>query len=208
MNEKHKIPTFEVPEPLVISPQWKSGVRVLGIGESFNRDDKKSVVAGVVMRGDFRIDGFSVCRPTVGGTDSTQSLISLFQRLDRPDVRVLMLGGSVISWFNIVDIVELHNATGVPVVSVTYNPSEGIEKYLKEYFPDDWDQRLQILVRAGTRIEVTLKTGHEVYLSVSGLSKTRAKQLVDQFTLDGRIPEPIRVARIEAAGLHRDLEYL
>ena len=119
-----------------------------------------------------------------------------------------MLGGSVISWFNIIDIVELHSATGIPVVSVTYNPSEGIEKYLKEYFPDDWDQRLKILERAGTRMEVTLKTGHEVYLSVSGLSKTRAKQLVDQFTLDGKIPEPIRVARIEAAGLHRDLEYL
>ncbi|MGY5880294.1 MAG: DUF99 family protein [Candidatus Thorarchaeota archaeon] len=208
MNEKHKLTTFEVAEPPVISAPWKSGVRVLGIGESFNREDKKSIVAGVVMRGDFRIDGFSVCRPTVGGTDSTDSLISLFQRLERPDVRALMLGGSVISWFNIVDIVELHGATGVPVVSVTYNPSEGIEKYLKEYFPSDWEQRYQILERAGTRMEVTLKTGHEVYLSVSGLSKTRAKQLVDQFTLDGKIPEPIRVARIEAAGLHRDLDHL
>ena len=208
MKEKHKIPTFEVAEPPIISPPWKSGVRVLGIGESFNREDKKSVVAGVVMRGDYRIDGFSVCRPTVGGSDSTNSLISLFERLDRPDVRALMLGGSVISWFNIVDIVELHRATDVPVVSVTYNPSDGIEKYLKEYFPDDWEQRQQILQRAGERLEVTLRTGHEVYLSISGLSKTRAKQLVDQFTLDGKIPEPIRVARIEAAGLHRDLEYL
>lgn len=208
MKEKHKIPTFEVAEPPIISPPWKSGVRVLGIGESFNREDTKSVVAGVVMRGDFRIDGFSVCRPTVGGTDSTDSLISLFQRLERPDVRAWMLGGSVISWFNIVDIMELHDATGVPVVSVTYNPSEGIEKYLKEYFPSDWEPRLQILERAGSRMEVTLRTGHEVYLSISGLSKTRAKQLVDQFTLDGKIPEPIRVARIEAAGLHRDLDHL
>lgn len=205
MNDKYKLPTYEVTEPPSISPPWKSGVRVLGIGESFDREDKKSVVVGIVMRGDFRIDGFSVCRPIVGGTDSTSLLISLFQRLERPDVRAFMLGGSVISWFNIVDIVELHRTTDVPVVSVTYNPSEGIEKYLKEYFPSDWEHRHQILERAGKRMEVTLKTGHEVYLSVSGLSKTRAKQLVDQFTLDGKIPEPIRVARIEAAGLHRDL---
>jgi len=208
MKEKHKIPKIDEATPPVISPPWKSGVRVLGIGESFNREDKKSVVAGVVMRGDFRVDGFSVCRPTVGGTDSTSSLISLFERLERPDVRALMLGGSVISWFNIVDIVELYDATGVPVVSVTYNPSEGIEKYLKEYFPDDWKMRVKKLERAGSRMEVTLRTGHEVYLSISGFSKTRAKQLVDQFTLDGKIPEPIRVARIEAAGLHRDLDHL
>ncbi|TFG27883.1 DUF99 family protein [Candidatus Thorarchaeota archaeon] len=208
MKERHKIPTLETPEPPVISPPWKSGVRVLGIGESFNREDTKSVAAGVVMRGDFRIDGFGICRPTVGGMDSTSSLISLFERLERPDVRALMLGGSVISWFNIIDIVELHCVTDIPVVSVTYNPSEGIEKYLKEYFPSDWEQRLQILQRAGDRLEVTLRTGHVVYLSVSGISKIRAKQLVDQFTLDGKIPEPIRVARIEAAGLHRDLEFL
>ncbi|TFG99397.1 DUF99 family protein [Candidatus Thorarchaeota archaeon] len=206
MNDEHRIQQYETPAP-TISPQWKTGVRVLGVAESFNRDDEKSIVTGVVMRGDFRIDGFGMCQPTVGGMDSTKSLISLYHRLDRPDIRAWMLGGSVISWFNIVDIVELHEITQIPVVCVTYNPSEGIEKYLKEYFPTDWNERLQIMERAGPRLEVTLRTGHTVYLSVSGLSKTRAKQLVDQFTLDGKIPEPIQVARIEAAGLHRDIRH-
>ena len=204
MNERHRVQSLETTLQGV-TPQWKTGVRVLAIAESFNREDKQSVVAGVVMRGDFRTDGFGICRPTVGGTDSTSSLISLFQRLERPDIRAWMLGGCVISWFNIIDIVELHEATGVPVVCVTYNPSEGIEKYLKEYFPIDWKQRLQIMERCGARMDFTLGTGHPVYLTVSGLSKTRAKQLVDKFTLDGRVPEPIRVARIQAAGIHRDL---
>jgi len=204
MNERHRVQSLET-TPQGVTPQWKEGVRVLAIAESFSREDKQSIVAGVVMRGDFRIDGFGICRPTVGGMDSTSSLISLFQRLERPDIRAWLLSGCVISWFNIIDIVELHEATGVPVVCVTYNPSEGIEKYLKEYFPIDWKQRLQIMERGGARMEVTLGTGHRIYITVSGLSKTRAKQLVDQFTLDGRVPEPIRVARIEAAGIHRDL---
>jgi endonuclease V-like protein UPF0215 family len=208
MKDGHKIPQLETQLPPRVSPQWKTGVRVLAIAESFERDDERSFVAGIVMRGDFRIDGFGICRPTIGGSDSTSSLISLFQRLERPDIRAWMLGGSVISWFNIVDIVELHKATEVPVVCVTYNPSEGIEKYLQEYFPTDWANRLEIMRRAGQRHEVTLRTGHIVYLTTSGLSKTRAKQLVDRFTLDGKIPEPIRVARIEAAGLHRDQRIL
>ena len=207
MNDEYRIQKkYEIPTP-PISPQWKSGVRVLAIAESFDREDEKSIVAGIVMRGDVRIDGFGICKPSVGGTDATSSLISLFERLERPDIRAWMLGGSVIAWFNIIDIVELYETTKVPVVCVSYNPSEGIEKYVKEYFPADWEQRLQIMERAGPRMEATLKTGHQVYLNVSGLSKTRAKQLVDQFTLDGRIPEPIRVARIEAAGLHRDLQH-
>lgn len=207
MNERHRVQSLETTLQGV-TPQWKTGVRVLAIAESFNREDKQSVVAGVVMRGDFRTDGFGICRPTVGGTDSTSSLISLFQRLERPDIRAWMLSGCIISWFNIIDIVELHEATGVPVVCVTYNPSEGIEKYLKEYFPIDWKQRLQIMERGGARMDVTLGTGHPIYLTVSGLSKTRAKQLVDKFTLDGRVPEPIRVARIQAAGIHRDLDQI
>jgi len=206
LNEQYNIQTIEETQSPITTPQWKTGVRVLGIAESFNREDTKSIVAGVVMRGDYRIDGFGVCRPHVGGTDSTTSLISLYQRLDRPDIRAWMLGGSVISWFNIVDIVALHETTEIPVVSVSYNPSEGIKKYLKEYFPKDWKKRLQLMETVGPRVEVTLRTGHPVFLTFTGISKARAKQLVDQFTLDGKIPEPVRVARIEAAGLHRDLE--
>jgi endonuclease V-like protein UPF0215 family len=206
MNEQYNIQTIEDSVPPITTPQWKTGVRVLGIAESFTRDDSKSLVAGVVMRGDFRIDGFGVCRPDVGGSDSTESLISLYQRLDRPDIRAWMLGGSVISWFNIIDIIALHETTELPVVSVSYNPSEGIENYLKEYFPEDWKERLTLMETVAPRVEVTLRTGHTVFLTFTGTSRTRAKQLVDQFTLDGKIPEPIRVARIEAAGLHRDLD--
>jgi len=184
---------------------WKSGVRVLGIAESFKKSQQTSLVAGVVMRGDFRIDGFGTCQPTVGGSDSTVSLLQLFRRLDRRDIRAWMLGGSLISWFNVVDIVELYTATRVPVVCVTYHQSEGIEKYLKEYFPNDWQSRLEILNSAAVRTPIQLKTGHSAFLTTAGVGITRAKRLLDRFTLDGRIPEPVRVARLAAAGLYRDM---
>ena len=115
-----------------------------------------------------------------------------------------MLGGCIISWFNVVDSIRLHEATGVPVVCLSYNPSEGIEKFFKEYFPDDWRSRIELMDRGGHRTEVALKTGHSVYLTTSGITLDQARQLVDQFTLDGRVPEPIRVARIIAAARRRD----
>ena len=205
MTEKHKIPTIPDTPPPVTTPPWKSGVRVLGISESFSREDRKSIVAGVIMRGDYRIDGFGICRPTVGGTDATAALLSMYERLERPDIRAWLLGGSIISWFNVIDITELYELSKIPVVSISYNPTEGIEKYLKEYFPDDWHNRFEVVEKVGPRVEVTLKTGHSVFLTISGLSLARSKQLVDRFTLDGRIPEPVRIARIAAAGIHRDL---
>ncbi|MFW9800213.1 MAG: DUF99 family protein [Candidatus Thorarchaeota archaeon] len=183
---------------------WKQGVRVLGVSESFLRDDAKSNVAGVVMRGDMRIDGVGFCEPEVGGTDATDQLISMFNRLARGDIRAWMLGGCIISWFNVVDSLRLYETTEVPVVCVSYNPSEGIEKYLREYFPDSWEERVGLMDTGGPREQVLLKTGHEVFVATAGLTTKRAHRLVDQFTLDGRIPEPIRVARILASALKRD----
>ncbi len=178
---------------------------MLGVAESFKKSDKKGVVAGIVMRGDIRIDGTGVCRPTVGGTDSTDELISMYHRLRRRDIRAWMLGGSAISWFNIIDLVSLHENTGVPIACVTYHSSEGIEKYLREYFPSEWEERLAILERAGERTLVPLRSGYSVYINNIGMSLEKAQRLVDLFTLDGRVPEPIRVARLLAATLRQDL---
>ncbi|MFX1260622.1 MAG: DUF99 family protein [Promethearchaeota archaeon] len=184
--------------------EWKKGVRVIGVSESFKRDDEKSIAVGVVMRGDMRIDGIGFCEPEVGGTDATEKLIAMYSRLAREDIRVWLLGGCIISWFNVVDSMSLYKATGVPVVCLSYNPSEGIEKYFREYFPNDWQSRVTLMDGGGQRKEVTLKTGHSVFLTTSGITLDRARKLVDQFTLDGRIPEPIRVARIIAAARRRD----
>lgn len=203
MGITHKIQVSDqvTPEQL---PQWKPGIRVLGVSESFTKEVAQSIVAGVVMRGDYRIDGFGFCRPTLGGTDATELLLDLFRRLGRQDIRAWMLGGNIISWFNVVDIARIYAETKRPVVCVTYNPSEGIEKYLREYFPDKWQDRLEIINQLGERTEVVLSTGHSTYLTIAGLSIVRAKQLVNLFTIDGRVPEPIRIARMLAAGIFRD----
>ncbi len=184
---------------------WKKGVRVLGVSESFEKSASRSILAGVIMRGDIRIDGFGVCFPTIGGTDSTTELLSLYSDLKREDIRAWMLGGSVISWFNIIDIITLYEKTNTPVICVSYHPSEGIEKYLLEYFPEDFEERIELLKSSGERVEVQLSTGHSIFLITAGISVARARKLVDKFTIDGRVPEPIRVARTIATGLHRNL---
>ena len=201
MSSTHRLDT-SAPTDATIG--WKKGVRVLGVAESFEKSQSRSILAGVVMRGDLRIDGFSVCTPTIGGSNSTEELVSMFIRLNRKDIRAWILGGSVISWFNIVDISSLHEHTDIPVICISYHPSEGIEKYLKEYFPDDWKNRLDILERTGDRNLIQLGTGYSLYLSVAGIGVSRARNLLDKLTIDGRVPEPVRVARTIAAGLHRD----
>jgi endonuclease V-like protein UPF0215 family len=75
---------------------------------------------------------------------------------------------------------------------------------LKEYFPDNWQSRLETLEKAGIRTSINLRTGHSAFITTAGVGIPKAKQLLDIFTLDGRIPEPIRVSRLIAAALYRD----
>ena len=179
----------------------KTGVRTLGVSESFVKGkSKRSVLAGVVIRGDLIIDGFSFNYTTVGGMDSTSSTLELYRRLDRNDVNLLMLNGCVISWFNVIDLHELSEETGKPVICVTYEESEGIDKYFKEYF-EDWKTRLEVCKRNGKRDRITLHTGHQVFARFVGIEDDAGKRILDRFTIEGGIPEPLRISRILARAI-------
>jgi len=179
----------------------KTGVRTLGVSESFIKGkSKRSVLAGVVARGDLIIDGFSFNYTTVGGMDSTASVLDLYRRLDRNDINLLMLNGCVISWFNVIDLHELSEEIGKPVICVTYEESEGIDRYFKEYF-EDWETRLEICKRNGRRDRITLHTGHQVFARFVGIEDDLGKRILDRFTIEGGTPEPLRISRILARAI-------
>ncbi len=200
MNSVHKI---EPDHPSLTRVQWKEGIRVLGVSESFQKGEQKSFVAGVVMRGDLRIDGFGFCSPTVGGLDSTESLLEMYERLHRQDIKAWLLGGSIISWFNPIDIHFLAKETELPVVCVSYRPSDGLEKYVREYFPNDWEHRMSRIDALGNRQEITLDHGYSVFIVMADIDLISSTSLVEHFTHSGRVPEPIRVARQLAASFRR-----
>jgi len=177
----------------------KKGVRALGIAESFRKSQsKRSVLAGVVMRSDLIIDGFIFGSAEIEGDDATDEIVGMFQRLNRNDINVIMLGGSVISMYNIIDIDSLGNRTNIPVISITFEESEGLEPHIKHHFPDSWEKKLSAYNRLGAREAVRLHTNYVVYIRPYGISIEVSKRILDKFTIQGAIPEPIRLARLLA----------
>ncbi len=188
----------------MVSPH-KKGIRCLGIAESFRRDREKSVLVGVVMRRDKLIDGVAVTTITVGGLDATDGVLRIYRTLNREDVSVLMLNGCIISWFNIVDLERVYEKTGVPLICVTYEESEGIEDYIKRYFPDDYEKRLKLYRKLGKRELVYLHGRYPVYVRFLGLEKWEVRALLNNFTFSGRQPEPLKVANFIARAILRSL---
>src|SRR6478609_4168057 len=178
----------------------KKGIRVLGIAESFRKTSTCSTLAGIVMRRDRIIDGMVFGNVTIEGNDSTQNILSMYRSLRRNDINCIMLDGLVISMYNIIDGEELEKSTSVPVIAITFKDSEGLEGAINHHFSNDPEMKMKLeqYRKLGKRDTILLRTGKILFVRYWGISSEEASTIVNSFTLQGSIPEPIRIAKLAA----------
>ena len=176
----------------------KKGIRGLAIAESFSQDSKKSVLSGIVMSTDLIIDGFVMGHSTVGGDDATDAILTMYKKLDRSDVSFLLISGIIISLYNIVDLKRISEEIGLPVIGVTHEESKGIEDAIKHHFPDSYKSKLAEYSKLGSREKITLHTSYNLYIRNEGCTLLEVKQLLDKITLQGSVPEPLRIVQLLA----------
>lgn len=172
----------------------KQGIRVLGISESFSSRER-SVLCGVVMRRDLHIDGFCFGEVTVGGRDATNEILRMVEDLNRQDVNAILLNGCVIAWYNIINPHLIAKSTGIPVICVSYQESEGLTGHIRHHFPGD-EIRIRAYEDLGERSEIPLRTGYTLFARGYGCTEEEVKKTCRIFTHHGKVPEPIRVARL------------
>lgn len=149
------------------------------------------------MRADLRVDGLAYAHATVGGDDVTAAVLSLYRQLDRTDVNALILSGAALSWFNIVDLKMVFEETEKPLICLTYEDSPGLDEHIRQHFPCP-EEKLRLYRSLGERQSVRIRTGYEVFVRVWGATPDEARILLNRFTRDGRVPEPVRLARLAA----------
>jgi len=176
----------------------KKGLRGLAIAESFKENEKFSHLAGVVMRRDFIIDGFVFGYSTIEGNDATDAILQMHQKLNRDDISFVMVSGLVISMYNIVDIKKIWNQLKIPIIGVTYEDSKGIEDAIRYHFPESYQSKIEEYQKLGQRSKISLHTGYDVFVRTEGCTIQEAKNLLNTMTLQGAVPEPLRVAQMLA----------
>jgi uncharacterized protein len=178
----------------------KKGIRVLAIAESFKKQDKKSILAGIVMRRDFIVDGFIYGHATVGGNDSTDIILSMVERLGRNDINCVLLGGLIISLFNIINGKYINEITGLPVIGVSYKRSMGLKDSI---YGINEERKIHDYLKLDERIPVMLWTGKTVFVRHWGINFSDTSSLINSLVLQGAKPEPLRLAAL-AARAHRN----
>lgn len=184
----------------------KPGRRALGVAESYRGTDDgaRSTLAGAVVRADGILDDLVAGTCTVGGTDVTDAVVDCWDRLDRPDVRYLLLAGVALAWYNVVDLRGLHEATERPVLAVTFEDGEDLAAGIERAF--DGEARAERLARHEALPERRRVTGHDgedepaLFVRSVGIDDRTADEVLEAYTRERR-PEPLRVAAIAARGI-------
>ena len=91
----------------------KSALRAMGIAECYFPNSKKSTLCSVVMRSDLVVDGSMYGESTVGGDDITESISLMYDKMGRDDINCIMILGSIMSSYNVVDLNFLNNLMNV-----------------------------------------------------------------------------------------------
>jgi len=179
----------------------KKGLRGLAIAESFAPNSSNSILSGVVMRRDFIIDDFVFGSATLGGDDATDSILKMYSELDRPDVSYVLISGLIVSMYNIIDIKKLFDSLQIPIIGVSYNDSLGIEDAIKHHFPNSSESKIFEYHKLSKREKITLHTSHDIFVRKEGCTLNDVTHLLNDLTLHGSIPEPIRISQLLAKRL-------
>ncbi|WP_224333040.1 DUF99 family protein [Haloprofundus halobius] len=179
----------------------KSGARALGL--AFSDSDDESVLGGVVVRADGVVDGVAFETCTVGGTDATVAVTSLYDSLGREDVRALVVAGIAPAWFNLVDLRTVHAAVDRPVLSVSFERSPGLDDALCAHFSGEELAERRRIYRAQPPRRRIVVSDETLFVRAVGCDDDEAAAIVRALTLDGGRPEPVRVARLAARGACR-----
>ncbi|MFB6100576.1 MAG: DUF99 family protein [Candidatus Nanohalobium sp.] len=178
----------------------KDGIRVLGIDDaSFEFESEKTFLTGVVYRGSEFIEDIQSIEVEVDGEDATEKVLELYEEFsNHQQIKAVLTDGIAFGGFNLVDIDEVAEKIGKPVVAVTKNRPDrrGFRKAMKR--TDNYDERFEKFEEA---VEVELEDG-KCFIQFSGCSRKDAEGFVRKNIVHGQVPESIRVADMVGRALN------
>ena len=181
----------------------KKSIRALGVDDSVFVPHTRGMVkiVGTVVRAPAYLEGVILKDIEIDGADATDKIISMFSTRFGKQIRLVFTQGLTFGGFNVVNIKKIHEKTGVPVIAVVRKKPdmEKIENALKKHF-DDWEKRFEILKEVP--LNEVYVNGHKIYAHIVGMEIKDATSVINNFTLRGAMPEPLRYAHIIASALH------
>lgn len=200
-------------------------MNVIGFDDGpFPRDHRGDVLLVGVVSSGTRVDGIVSGRIRRDGANATAEMVKLIRASQFGEhLQAVMMQGIAVGGFNVVDIHGLSKALSIPVLVVTRRMPD-IASVKRALFSDDPHSRPRVagaarkwklIEQAGAleRLEPSRRSlkkerasglttsSPRLYIQRAGLTLEQARRLVNDTTLHGNIPEPLRLAHLIAGGV-------
>lgn len=186
---------------MIMSRNVFQKMRVVGIEDgSFQKGvTKKALLAAVLFNG-LGIEDVKFASIAVDGLDATEKVVTI---LNEWKFEAVILAGISFAGFNIIDPAVLFDKFQKPtiIVSRTKPDNKAVKFALLRHFKD-WQTRWKVFEKLGP-IKKVLVSAEEppLYIEMIGADSHWSENLIKALAACGRMPEPLRVARLIARGL-------
>ncbi|MGB9675796.1 MAG: DUF99 family protein [Candidatus Bathyarchaeales archaeon] len=167
---------------------------------SFRKGISRKAKLVAVLFLEARIESVRITNITVDGMDATETLLKAIKGWN---FGAVLLSGVSFAGFNIIDPILVYEECEKPVVVISRTKPDNVavKRALRRHFKD-WEMRWSVFEKLGKVYEVQVMDCTEpVYIEVVGETVEWARGLIKAFSFCGRMPEPLRVARLIARGI-------
>ncbi len=143
-----------------------------------------------------------IFKVTQDGDDATDALINAIKESKFLEhIQLIMLQGIAFGGFNVVDVPRLSKSLNKPVLVVSRREPDmaKIKKALLEKVPNG-SKKLSLIEALGP-----MEPGAGLFIQRYGLTRNEAFNTIKNFSINGLIPEPIRVAHLIGGALIRGI---
>jgi endonuclease V-like protein UPF0215 family len=186
----------------------KDQIRVLGIDDGpFKFKAGKVPIIGVIIRPPNYIEGICRSEVTIDGSDANESVKNMVKNSAYKDqIRLIMFDGVALGGFNVIDIESIYQSLGIPIVTISRTEPNMvvIKDALKKHF-SDWKYRWNAINKLDL---IKINTNfNPIFIKFVGTSLSEITRSIKLTTVQGVLPEPIRVAHLIASALVKGESY-
>jgi hypothetical protein len=179
----------------------KEYLRLLAIDDSpFRRNyDENTFLVGLTFRG-MTLERADKVAITVDGEDAQRGIIRLYEFGGR-EANLILLHGTTFGGFNIVNITALWKQTKVPIAAFLEKPprEDVVIRTLERLFP----RKIHVFLSNPGYEEFNTPKG-TLYCAHVGISGNEVQELISRYSIESKLPEPVRMAHIIAGLLGRE----
>ncbi len=174
-------------------------VSVIGFDDApFPTDYVGNVKIVGVVYAKLQLKGVLIGEVEKDGLDAARKLVALIEQSKfAPNIHLIMLQGIAFAGFNVVDVFYLHEQLNLPVLVVSRKlPNMKAVRDALQMKVRGGQEKWAMIERLGP-----MEPAGQVYVQRVGLALEQAAEIVKRFTVEGYLPEPLRVAHLIAGAV-------